>query len=102
MMNFNSEAEKLANALDQVSGYMACEKIIIRHILQHVEKGMTEPDVEIYLKKLCTHLEQLAETGNDSNALVNYRYVTGFVHTILRTTTWRKWIQTIETTLSPK
>ena len=63
MKEFDHEAEKVTDALRQVHGYMACEKIIIRHILQHIENGVKEQVIE-------PRLTSFVETDNFS---VEYR-----------------------------
>jgi Ni,Fe-hydrogenase III component G len=95
-MDMNAEKEQLSEALRHISGYVDCERIIIRQIRKQVEKGLADAVIESYLKSLASHLEATIDTCGDANVQMNYRYVIGFVNTLLRAPSWKNWMQTIE------
>ena len=95
-MDLDIEKEQLTEALKHVSGYVDCEKIIIRQIRKLVTQGLADAAVESYLKDLSSHLEAATEIYGDANVQMNYRYVIGFINTLLRAPSWKNWMQTIE------
>ena len=95
-MDMNYEQDFIMDALKNVSGYLDCEKIIVWQIRKHVTKGLDDPAIETYLKNIASHLEAMTETCVDANIQMNYRYVIGFVNTLLRTPSWRNWMQAIQ------
>jgi Ni,Fe-hydrogenase III component G len=95
-MDLAIEKEQLREALKHISGYVDCEKIIVRQIRKQVEKGFADAVIESNLKSLASHLEATIEACEDANVQMNYRYVIGFVNTLLRAPSWKNWMQTIE------
>lgn len=95
-MDIDYENSLVTEALKQVSGYLDCEKIIIRHIRKHLESGLHETTIESYLKTVIVYLENATETTGDANVQMNYRFVIGFIYTLLRTPSWRSWVQSIQ------
>lgn len=95
-MDMDHEISLVTESLQQVSGYLDCEKIIIRNIRKHLEKGMDESSIENYLKALIVYLERSTETAGGANMQMNHRFVIGFIYTLLRTSSWRSWVQSIQ------
>lgn len=98
MMHIDIDCEKklITEALKQVSGYQDCERIIIQRIRKQLENGADDSSMEDYLKSIASHLEISTAVGGDANVQMNYRYVIGFINTLLRTPSWRSWMQTIQ------
>lgn len=94
-MTFTSETGQIADELKHVNGYLDCEKIIIKSIIKQLESGLNNVSIENYLKELAIHLEDMQETDKDNNIRINCMFAVGFVHTLLRTPAWEKWIKTI-------
>ncbi|AXY73871.1 hypothetical protein D3H65_07700 [Paraflavitalea soli] len=95
-MDMDHEISTVTESLRYVSGYLDCEKIIIRNIRKHLENGIDESNIENYLKALIGYLERSTETGEDANKQMNHRFVIGFIYTLLRTSSWRSWVQSIQ------
>lgn len=95
-MDIDYEKDLVTEALKHVSGYLDCEKIIIRHIRKHLENGIHETSIESYLKTMIAHLEASTEASEDANVQMNHRFVIGFIYTLLRTPSWRSWVQSIQ------
>lgn len=95
-MDMDHEISLVKESLEQVSGYLDCEKIIIRNIRKHLENGMDELSIENYLKALIVYLERSTETDGGANRQMNHRFVIGFIYTLLRTSSWRSWVQSIQ------
>ncbi|NII27832.1 hypothetical protein HB364_22305 [Pseudoflavitalea sp. X16] len=82
----------ISAALKQVSGYLDCERIIIRHIRKHIENGLSDTGIEHYLKTVIFYLEDTIESVENANVQMNHRFVIGFIHTLLRTPSWKTWM----------
>lgn len=95
-IDFDYEKEMVTEALKHVCGYLDCEKLIIRHTRKHLENGIHEGDMESYLKALIVHLEAATITSENTNEQMNHRFVIGFIYTLLRTPSWRSWVQSIQ------
>jgi hypothetical protein len=94
-MNFTTEMVQITDDLKLVDGYLACEKIMIRNIIKHLESGLDDITIENYLKELVSHLEYTLQTGKDKDVHINYQFAVGFVNTLLRIPAWKSWVKTI-------
>lgn len=94
-IDIDYENSLLTAALKQVSGYLDCERIAIRHIRKHMENGLSDPFIEHYLKTIIFHLEDTIEAVEDANMQMNHRFVIGFIHTLLRTPSWKTWMMSL-------
>jgi transcriptional antiterminator len=95
MMNIDMAIKQLTQALSGLSGYRDCEQLIIRQIIEQIEKGLSDLFIENYLRNLTLHLEANIDTSGDANIQMNCRYVIGFINTLLRAPSWRNWVQAI-------
>lgn len=95
-IDIDNEKKLIIAALKQVSGYLDCEKIIIQRIRKQAENGAYDTTIENYLKSIASHLEISGSACGDANEQLNYRYVIGFINTLLRIPSWRSWLQTIQ------
>jgi hypothetical protein len=95
-IDIDCEKKLITEAVKQVSGYQDCERIIIQRIRKQVENGAADSSMEEYLKNITSHLETSIDVCGDANIKMNYRYVIGFINTLLRTPSWRSWMQTIQ------
>lgn len=96
MTDIEYEKELVTAALNKVNGYVACERIIIKFIRRYLEKGLADINIITCLKTLNKHFEGIVETTADANIQINYRYAIGFINTLLRTPSWRSWVQSIQ------
>lgn len=96
MTDIEYEKDVMTTALNKVSGYLACERIIIKFIRRYLEKGLADTNIISCLKILNKHFEEVVETTADVNVQMNYRYAIGFINTLLRTPSWRGWVQSIQ------
>ena len=96
LLNIVLEKELVKEALQQVSGYLDSEKIIIRHIRKQLDNGMEESAVENYLQQVAAYLEQETTGCGNANTQMNYRYVIGFINTLLRTPAWKSWMLSLQ------
>ncbi len=96
--NIDIEYEKdlVTESLKHVCGYLDCEKLIIQHTRKHLELGIQEDCIESYLKALIVHIESATIASQNANEQLNHRFVIGFIYTLLRTPSWRSWVQTIQ------
>jgi hypothetical protein len=90
------ELTKIKEELSSVEGYLACEKIIIKHIIWHFNHGSSDMMVQSHLKDLSGHLENLLAENNDNSTYPNYRFVVGFVNSLLKNPLWKNWVYKIE------
>lgn len=95
-IDIEQETGLIKEALHQVSGYMDCEKIAIRHIHKQVENGFSDTCILDYLQAVIGHLERATEATRDANIQLNYRFVIGFINTLLRTPSWKSWMLSIQ------
>ena len=95
-IDIEHENDLITESLKQVSGYLDCERITIRHIHKQVDNGLSDTSVVNYLKTTILHLENAIDAIEDANVQMNYRYVIGFINTLLRTPAWKSWMQSIQ------
>ncbi|MDF2191292.1 hypothetical protein [Paraflavitalea sp. CAU 1676] len=95
-IDIDYENSQITEALKKVSGYLDCEKVIIKHIHRLMENGQNDIRIEQYLKTVIMHLENNIEATLDANEQMNHRFVIGFIHTLLRTPAWKSWMQSIQ------
>lgn len=96
LMNFTSEAEQIIDDLKLVDGYLACEKIIIKNIIKHLESDLDDGNIENYLKELIMSLEYTLKTNKNKDIHINYQFAVGFINTLLRIPGWMSWVKSIE------
>ena len=92
----DQEQRLIEEELRQVSGYLACEKIAIDHILRHLDNGVHESAMLEYLRSLILHLETALAETDDARVQTNYRFVIGFLYTLLRTPAWKRWLISLQ------
>jgi len=90
------EQRLIEEELQHVKGYLACEKIAIRHILRHLDNGVDEATMLEYLRSLVVYLETALDECDDANVQMNYRFVIGFLYTLLRTPAWKRWLISLQ------
>jgi hypothetical protein len=94
-LHFDHEAQQIKAKLKLVDGYVACESIVVKNVLKHVENGIDDIRIEKYLKELSVYLQQTG-TASDNTGRTNFGYAIGFVNTLLKRPAWTSWIKTIE------
>ena len=89
------EISEMTPDLQMAEGYLECEQIIINNIRKHVKKGLEDNSIIEFLHKLSGYYkDRINETQNTTDC-TNFRYVEGFVNTLIKMPYWRSWIQTI-------
>ena len=93
-IDFDYEINEMSPGLKVAEGYLECEQIIIHNIRKHLKKNIGDTSILIFLKKLSGYFnDRITETQNTSDC-TNYRYVEGFVNTLIKMPYWKTWIQT--------
>lgn len=82
--------------LRHINGYLASEKIVIDHIMRRLDNGVQESTLPDYLRSLVLHLETAHAKCEDVNVQTNYRFVIGFLYTLLRTPGWKRWLISLQ------
>lgn len=96
-INLESEITEIAGKLKHAEGYLDCEKIIVHNIRKQLEKGNTDENIIVYLKKLSAWFEKKIESNPHDADCTNYRYAVGFVDTLLKMPYWRSWMKSNDT-----
>jgi len=91
-IDFEKQVSKIIPLIESADGYLDCEKLIINNIREQLANGVTNPDVEGYLKKLHHYFDQQIIKKQSTAGCINYGYAAGFVNTLITTPYWRSWI----------
>ena len=92
----DNELNEITALLNQVEGYLDCEKVVIHNLKKHLDNGKSDESIIEYLNKLSIGLTKKTEIDQLSADCTNYRYVAGFIDTLLKMPYWRSWMQTIK------
>jgi len=95
-IDFDYEVSEMTPHLQQAEGYLECEKVIVNNVRNHVIKGFDDKVITNYLEKLSTYYKHRIKTSQNTSDCTNYRYVEGFINTLLKIPYWRSWIKTID------
>jgi hypothetical protein len=94
-IDLNPEITEITTKLKKAEGYLECEKIVIHNIKKQVERGTSDENIILYLKKLLAWFEGKIEVNRHEADYTNYRYVAGFVDTLIKMPYWKTWMATI-------
>ena len=94
-IEFDAEINEITDKLEQVEGYLDCEKVIIQNIRKQLQNEQTDENIILYLKKLSNWFEKKMATQVNADS-TNYRYAAGFVDTLLKMPYWKSWMKTID------
>lgn len=96
MMVFENETKDILYDLNNANGYLDCENVIIYNLKKHVINGVPIPDIDNYLKKLLTYMQDKTVINKGNKEWINYQYAAGFLNTIVSTPNWHSWIKIAE------
>ena len=95
-IDFDYEVSEMTPDLQEAEGYLECEKVILNNVRNHVVKGFDDKVIINYLEELSIYFRDRIRTSQNTNNCTNYRYVEGFINTLMKTPYWRNWIETID------
>lgn len=95
-IDFENEVSDLTGDLKLADSYLDCETIVLANIKMHIANGISIPEIENYLKKLQSYLEDKMVINKGHAVAVNYKYAAGFLNTIIATPYWHSWIRTTD------
>ena len=95
-IDFDYEISEMTPNLQRAEGYLECEKVIVNNVRKHVIRGLDDKVITNYLAKLSTYFKDRIKTLQHTGNCTNYRYVEGFINTLLKIPYWRSWIKTID------
>ena len=95
-IDFDYEVSEMTPDLQQAEGYLECEKIIVNNVRKHDTRGLDDKVITNYLEKLSTYFKDRIKTLQNTSDCTNYRYVEGFINTLIKMPYWRSWIKTID------
>ena len=91
-IDFDVEIIEITSKLKQEKGYLDCDRIIIQNIKKQLNEGFDDEKILIYLKKLYGFFNKKIGANQSTADCSNYRYVCGFVETLLKIPYLRRWI----------
>jgi hypothetical protein len=90
------EISEMTPDLQQAGGYLECEKVIVNNVRKQIIKGFDDKTIVNYLEKLSAYFKDRIKTSQNTSVCTNYRYVEGFINTLIHMPYWRSWIKTID------
>lgn len=91
-INIDKELNEIIANLKPAEGYLDCEKVIIINLKKHLANKIPVSDIDIYLKNLMQHFENLVEENENFDGNINYRYAAQLLNTSISTPYWKSWI----------
>lgn len=95
-IDFDYEVSETTPDLQKAEGYLECEKVIVNNVKNHVIMGSDDKVITIYPEKLSTYFKDRIKISQNTSDCTNYRYVEGFINTLIKMPYWRRWIKTID------
>ena len=83
-IDFDTEITAIDSQLQQVKGYLDCEKTILQSIKRQEDKGFGDEAIAAYLTKLSTWFHKKMKMGNGHPDYTNYMFTAGCVDYLLK------------------
>ena len=95
-IDFDYEVSDMTPDLQLAEGYFECEKVIVNNVRKHLIKGHDDKAITNYLEKLSAYFQDRIKASQNTNDYINYRYVEGFISTLIKMPYWRSWVKTMD------
>lgn len=94
-IDFEKEVSKIIQQIESADGRLDCEKIISKNIREQLANAATGVSIDGYLKKLHEYLVEKILENQFTTDCSNYKYAASFVSTLITTSYWHSWINTL-------
>lgn len=95
-IDFYTDAIEVTNSLKKGNSQQDCERIIIGKIKELVLNRKNDEQINLYLKRLSTWLENKMAANRLHGECANYRHAVGIIDTLLKMRSRKSWMKTID------
>ncbi len=81
---FEAEIAEMISNLNNVKGYLDCEKIVICNIKKHIVNSVTDEIIIQFLKRQTDYFKCMIKDSQGSIDCSNYRFASGFIYILLK------------------
>ena len=95
-IDFYTDAIEVTNSLKKANSQPDCERIIVGKIKKLVLDRKNDEQINLYLKRLSTWLENKMAANRLHGECANYRHAVGIIDTLLKMRSRKTWMKTID------
>ena len=95
-IDFYTGAIEVTNSLKKANSQPDCERIIVGKIKELVLDRKNDEQINLYLKRLSTWLENKMAANRLHGECANFRQAVGIIDTILKMRSRKTWTKTID------
>lgn len=94
-IDFEAEMAEMTRNLNNVEGYLDCEKIVIFAIKKQIDSGLTDERIIQFLERLADYFNNMIKDCQGNTDCTRYRFASGFIDVLLKMPNWKSWLVTM-------